>query len=217
MVIQAVSLFQGFLIGLLVAIPLGPLAIITMKRTAEHGFFAGFVAGLTIATIDAFFAAIILFGIPIPEEFARPIPQILVILGSTLIFWYGLTMFRKKEIKAPKKISRWDYHFLDTLWLAFTNPSTYFAFGGSALLLSPFLLRSESSRVFIAIGFFLGTIAWWITIVIIAHKKRDTYLKNMTIQKILGVLVMAIALVTTIQSFFPRTYHGNIEKILKKL
>lgn len=217
MFIQAISLFQGFLIGLLVAIPLGPLGIITMRRTAEHGLSAGIIAGITVSLMDGVFAALLLFGVQLPASVSRPIPHYISLLGSLIIFWYGFSMYNKKSVAEPKKISRWDYHFADTLWLAFSNPSTYFAFGGTALLLSPFLLRGESARAVVAIGFFLGTLVWWFTLVTIAHKKRDAYLKNMTIQKVLGVLVMVIAVWTAINTFIPQDRPHRIEKILKKI
>lgn len=217
MFIQTISLLQGLLIGLLISIPLGPLGILTMKRTAEHGLSAGLVAALAASLIDGIFAAFLLFSVHIPHSFHYPIPRFVPFLGSALLFWYGFKMYIKKGIDAPKKISRWEYHFFDTLWLAFTNPSTYVAFGATALLLSPLLLRSNESKLFGGIGFFVGVLVWWTTLVLIAHRKRDTYMQNMKIQKAMGILVMILAIGTMVNSFTPHDHPRKIEMILKKI
>ena len=217
MLIQLSSLFQGFLVGLLISIPLGPNGIITMKRTADHGLSAGIIAGLAISIIDSIFATLLLFGVHLSHHIYRPIPHYISILGSCIIFWYGFTMFRKKEIKTPEKISRWEYHFLDTVWVSITNPSTYLSFGGTALLLSPFLIRSNEARLFGAIGFFIGVFTWWMILVTIAHKKRDSYAKSTKIQKAMGILVMVLAFWTAINVFLPHNHPRRIDTFLKKI
>ncbi|MEI6022470.1 MAG: LysE family transporter [bacterium] len=217
MLIQLSSLYQGFLVGLLVSIPLGPNGIFTMKRTADHGISAGVIAGTAIALIDTIFATILLFGIHLPHHQYRHIPHYVSIVGSFIIFWYGFSMFRRKEIKTPEKISRWQYHFLDTIWLSLTNPSTYFSFGGIALLLSPFLIRNNEARIFGAIGFFIGVFTWWMILVSIAHKKRDTYFKSARIQKIMGIVVMILAVWTGIYTFIPHNQPRRIDTFLKKI
>ncbi len=61
-------LLRGVAIGLAVAIPVGPIALLCMRRTLERGFFAGFATGLGAAFADLLYAAIAAFGIAAIEN-----------------------------------------------------------------------------------------------------------------------------------------------------
>jgi threonine/homoserine/homoserine lactone efflux protein len=54
---------KGVLIGLSVAAPIGPMSMLTMRRTIDRGLAAGLVSGLGIALADATYGAIAAFGL----------------------------------------------------------------------------------------------------------------------------------------------------------
>src|ERR1700761_3223475 len=56
-------LLRGFAIGLAVAIPVGPIALLCMRRTLERGFLIGFGTGLGAAIADLFYSSIAAFGV----------------------------------------------------------------------------------------------------------------------------------------------------------
>jgi len=60
-------LLRGVAIGLAVAIPVGPIALLCMRRTLERGFAVGFATGLGAALADLFYASIAAFGIAAVE------------------------------------------------------------------------------------------------------------------------------------------------------
>jgi hypothetical protein len=53
MQIPFIELLQGILIGIVISIPLGPVGLIVMKRTAEFGLRAGILSGLAIVLSTA--------------------------------------------------------------------------------------------------------------------------------------------------------------------
>ena len=54
---------QGLLIGLAVAAPVGPMSLLTVRRTLDRGLSAGLVSGVGIACADATYGAIAAFGL----------------------------------------------------------------------------------------------------------------------------------------------------------
>jgi len=53
----------GFLIGLVVAVPIGPVNLVCIRRTCAYGPLAGFISGLGCALGDGIFASVTAFGL----------------------------------------------------------------------------------------------------------------------------------------------------------
>jgi threonine/homoserine/homoserine lactone efflux protein len=56
-------LARGLLIGFGVAMAVGPMSLLTMRRTIAHGRLYGLVSGLGIASADASYSAVAAFGL----------------------------------------------------------------------------------------------------------------------------------------------------------
>ena len=60
------SLFvQGIIIGLTLAVPVGPLALICIQRTLTEGRLHGIFSGIGVATADSFYAAVTFLGLTV--------------------------------------------------------------------------------------------------------------------------------------------------------
>src|SRR5438045_9488165 len=60
-------LLKGVLVGIIIAIPAGPVGVLCIRRTIFHGRLAGFVSGIGAAAADAvvgFLAALRMHVIP---------------------------------------------------------------------------------------------------------------------------------------------------------
>jgi threonine/homoserine/homoserine lactone efflux protein len=58
-----VVLPKGVLLGLSVAAPVGPIGVLTIRRTIGDGFRMGFATGLGAATADATYGLVAAFGL----------------------------------------------------------------------------------------------------------------------------------------------------------
>src|SRR5580765_1435865 len=56
-------LLKGVLVGIIIAVPAGPVGVLCIRRTFFHGRLAGFVSGLGAASADAVFGIIAGFGL----------------------------------------------------------------------------------------------------------------------------------------------------------
>ncbi len=56
---------KGFLVGFLIAMPVGPIGVLCIQRTLHKGKLHGMVSGLGAATADAIYGFIAAFGLTV--------------------------------------------------------------------------------------------------------------------------------------------------------
>ncbi len=189
--LSSAYLIQGVITGLAISISIGPIALLTVKRTAEFGLRAGLAGGAAVILIDTAVAILILFGIHHSHSFFIHIPKGVRFIIALCIFMYGITLFRKKA--APVHIDHpLDKHFSETMLLSLANPSTYVSFGIIALLLTRFIGMPVFNRTEVVIGFLVGAVLWWGSLVALSHHHRDR-IGISQLQKIVGILIMGLA------------------------
>lgn len=197
-----IELLQGILIGIVISIPLGPVGLIVMKRTAEHGLRAGILSGLAIVVIDSIAAVLILTSLHRSIPFLHKLPLWVHIVGGCIIFFYGLrTALTNPTFNLEAKLP-WHKHFFTAAAIALTNPSTYFSFGIIALLLSRFMEKTIFDRIEIATGFFIGAFLWWCALAFVAFSQRKRYLNAQYLHRIIGIIIMALSLFTFLVHFW---------------
>ena len=54
---------KGIVVGVVIAVPVGPVGVLCVHRSILEGKLAGFVSGLGAATADAIFGIIAAFGL----------------------------------------------------------------------------------------------------------------------------------------------------------
>jgi len=97
------DLLYGVGIGVLISVPLGPVAIITMKRTAQHGLRAGIISGFAIVLVDTLATIVILLGMHHSGYTFHHIPDWIFIIGSLIVFFYGLRMILADPLKTIER------------------------------------------------------------------------------------------------------------------
>jgi threonine/homoserine/homoserine lactone efflux protein len=166
----------GFLIGLSIAAPVGPIGALCIQRSLRFGFIIGLVSGLGAATADALYGLIAASGLAAIRDFLMSSQTVLSFLGGILLCYLGIKTYfstiasiGSHEENQISTISA----FFSTLFLTFTNPMTILTF--IALLSSVNFHQESSMAAFIFIlGIFLGSCAWWLFVSIIASAFRTT-------------------------------------------
>src|SRR3954462_14570997 len=54
---------KGIVLGLSIAAPIGPMALLCLRTTLAHGFVPGLLGGLGVAAGDVFYASLAAFGL----------------------------------------------------------------------------------------------------------------------------------------------------------
>lgn len=160
--------FKGALLGLAITAPVGPINLLCIRRSLNHGPKIGFFTGLGAATADTFFGAVAAFGLTQISDFLTAHERALQIFGGGLFLVMGIQLIRSKpenpNLTEPKKLSSFKA-YSSSLFLTLHNPATVFAF---LLAFAGLKLTQETSTLtgasIATLGVFVGSSLWWLTL-----------------------------------------------------
>lgn len=164
---MASALLRGFLIGVVVAAPVGPMALLAIRRTLERGFPSGFASGLGIATADGLYAAVAAFGLTIISGFVLSQARLVQVVGGVLVIGLGVRALlapaatRAAKAGSPRGLGA---AFASCLGLTLANPPTILSF--AAIFAGVGLVTSgRGTAAVLVVGVFIGSAAWWLGLV----------------------------------------------------
>ncbi|MBI2513767.1 MAG: LysE family transporter [Opitutae bacterium] len=172
--------FKGLLIGFAIAVPVGPIGFLCLRRTLVYGRLTGFVSGLGAATADALYGLVAALGLTAISSFLIRMESWLQFFGGLFLVVLGLkTALAKAPPKhtseaAPPRTRSWQAAYLSTLALTLTSPATIIAF--VAIFAGVGLGVSTSGALHaleLVAGVFTGSAAWWLLLSLGAGALRD--------------------------------------------
>ena len=126
-------ILKGFIIGICIVAPIGPIGFLCVQRILAKGKIAGLVTGLGVATADGIYGSIAGFGLTTISFFLINQQNYIKIIGGAFLIFLGVKTFflktHEKELHTDKKENLLSYYF-GTLFLTLTNPMTIIAFTG---------------------------------------------------------------------------------------
>lgn len=160
------SLFlKGFIIGMIVSVPVGPIGLLCVNRTLSKGPACGLFSGLGVATADAISAGIVALGLTLVSSFLLDQQVWLRLVGGVFLCFIGYKIFIT-EPSAPSTSNRDSnllHAYASTFLLTFSNPLTLLSFvaiyaGWGVEDLTGHYLASAM----LTAGVFSGSAIWWI-------------------------------------------------------
>lgn len=195
-------LWKGFIIGVIVSAPLGPVGVLCIQRTLNKGRWYGFVTGVGAAMSDICYALLTGYGMSFVFDYVNKNIFYLQLIGSIMLFAFGIYTFRSNPVKSLRPPSGKKGTYLHNLVTAFfvtlSNPLIIFLFiglfarfsfaGGGALV-------SETVLGYLSI--LLGALSWWFGITYFVNKVRAHFnLRGIWIvNRIIGSVVAIVSLV----------------------
>src|SRR2546423_14703390 len=88
-----IIIFLGFFIGLIAAIPIGPVNLLVVRRTLAYDPLHGFMSGLGAVLADAVYACITGFGFTALAQLIKGHSTALQIVGGLMLFFFGARMY----------------------------------------------------------------------------------------------------------------------------
>ncbi|MEP6831241.1 MAG: LysE family transporter [Rhizomicrobium sp.] len=204
-----ILIVSGVIMGLIAAVPIGPVNLICIRRSFAFGPVNGFVSGLGAALGDGVFAAITFFGLTWIAQLIQSYDLIIELVGGALLVWFGahtiLSPVAGKVEDGDKNepgASTLARAMVSTFVLTITNPATLIAF---ASMFASFhaLVGGANSYVdagFVVAGVVGGSAGWWLclTSVIGIFHTRITDRTVRIINRGSGVLVAIFGLAVLI-------------------
>ena len=205
-------LIKGFVIGVVVSAPLGPVGVLCIQRTLNKGRWFGFVTGLGAALSDICYALITGYGMSFMDELIVKHQMFLQVVGSIMLLAFGIYTFRSNPVKALRPVSArkgtYLHNFITAFFVTFSNPLIIFLFIG---LFARFSFVMPGSPIgFQLVGFLaiiLGVLAWWFGITYFVNKVRTRFNVRgiWMLNRIIGVVVIIASVVGIIMTLFGKS------------
>ena len=100
---QVMLLLKSILMGIAIAAPVGPMAVLCVNRTLNYGILAGVIIGLGIATADAIYCCVSGFGLTFISSFLLSHQFIIRVVGGIFLCYLGFKAFLKSRADASVK------------------------------------------------------------------------------------------------------------------
>jgi threonine/homoserine/homoserine lactone efflux protein len=158
-------LIQGVLMGLVVAVPVGPLGILCINRFLMFGPLCGLMSGVGVATGDALAAGIAALGISLVSEILSEHRVAMRLVGGLFLCYLGYRIFRTQPAAESPVI---DVNgllgaYATTFLLTCSNPVTILSF--VAIIAGwhvPSLHGHYAAAGLLSAGVFMGSALWWV-------------------------------------------------------
>lgn len=156
---------KGLIIGFSIAAPVGPIGVLCIRRTLADGRMSGFVSGMGAATADALYGCVAGFGVTYVSSFLVGQQFWFRLIGALFLGYLGAKAFFSKPAEAPagQKAKGLAGAYVSILFLTLTNPVTILSF--AAIFAGLGLVNSAggyTAGMFLVMGVFLGSAAWWL-------------------------------------------------------
>lgn len=167
---------KGVAAGFVVAAPVGPVAVMCVRRTLVRGVISGYATGLGAALADTIYGVIAAYGISFlaamlfeNEFWFRLVGGLLLLVLAAKTFFSG-----PADMRAPSS-NGLASDFLSALVVTGTNPITVVAFGVvfTTIGVATAGERYSWAEALIA-GVFVGSALWWGVLTGIAALFRST-------------------------------------------
>jgi len=172
-------LIKGLLVGLVIAAPVGPIAMLCITRTLSEGRMAGLATGLGAAVADSLYGAIAGFGLTALATVLEEHSLWLRIGGGMILLAMGArTLLYPPHERAVGAINGgMVFDFSSTFILTLANPITILV---SAAIFAGLGHGEEgvlsiTSVGLLVLGVFLGSLAWWLFLVFSSGAVRSWF------------------------------------------
>lgn len=188
---------RGFLIGISIAAPVGPIGVLCIRRTLAEGRLKGFLSGLGAASADMVYGAIAAFGLTVITNLLVENKFWLRVIGGCFLLYLGIKTFLEKPANHAAQVNQSGYFgaYLSTFFLTITNPMTILSF--AAIFAGTMFIGTTSSPIVLVAGVFTGSACWWLALSFGVGLMRDRLHANhmVWINRISGLVIITFGVI----------------------
>lgn len=156
---------EGVIIGLTLAVPVGPISLLCIRKAISNGRLHGIISGIGVATADTFYAAVVVLGLTMVSGFILAQQVFFRAFAGLVFILLGIRIF----LTVPEGVSgnggqeSYTRDYLSMLAITLANPMTLIflivVLPGFGIVLGVESLFTSAEFV---LGIFSGSVAWWI-------------------------------------------------------
>jgi len=198
-------LIKGIVVGMVIAVPAGPVGVLCVRRTFFEGALFGIVSGLGAAIADTIFGIIAGLGLTVVRDLLLGNQEWLGAFGGLYLLAIGWRTVRSRANADPQPITGENLAaaFASTFALTITNPITILAF--AAIFAKVGFDSDGVSLILVMIlvgGVFVGSLVWWLGLSFgIAALRRFAHMQHLAwVNRVSGtiLIVSGVGLLTSV-------------------
>lgn len=199
-----IELLKAFAVGICASAPIGPAAILVMRRVLGRSQFAGFVAGLGAAVVDTLFAALSMLAFAFVQDFVFAHENWILLVGGMVVLAVGVVLFNKRQGVDISGDDGGESHIRCAGEVALCSLANPGAFALMLTLIALFHIdvnSASSSPMMLILCLCAGAVAWWFFFSSCVSIFRRSIKKNHLkwINRIAGVAVMIFGIVLIVK------------------
>jgi threonine/homoserine/homoserine lactone efflux protein len=160
---------RGLVIGFTIAAAVGPISLLVIRRTMEHGRLYGLVSGMGVASADASYAGIAAFGLTAVTGLLVSGRVVLGLVGGLVIAVLGMRTMLSRPVGVVTETARPGLAraFGSIYGLTMTNPMTILSFAAVFAGIGLAAGSSSGSSSFVdaavvTLAVWAGSALWWV-------------------------------------------------------
>jgi threonine/homoserine/homoserine lactone efflux protein len=159
-----IDLLKGIAVGIVIALPVGPVGVLCVRRTLFQGPIFGFVSGLGAATADTVFGIIAGFGLTIVRDFMLRYQNWFGAAGGVFLLYVGIKALLRGAEAEPEPVEEEALFaaYASTFALTITNPITILAFAAIFAKVGVSAQGGYLDTGALVAGVFCGSLLWWL-------------------------------------------------------
>ena len=172
-------LLKGLLVGIVIAVPVGPVGILCIRRTILDGRLAGLFSGLGAATADSLFGIVAGFGLTVISDSLFYYQDYLRVGAAVFLLYVGITSLMSDPTvrrRADDDAQGLFGDFASTFVLTITNPVTILSF---LAIFGAIGFTGEQATLthagILVAGVWCGSFLWWIGLIAAAGLLRLSF------------------------------------------
>jgi threonine/homoserine/homoserine lactone efflux protein len=191
-------ILKGVIIGFLIAVPVGPIGVLCIRRTLADGWRVGLATGLGAATADAMYGSIAAFGLTVLTGALMGGRTWMALAGGLFLVYLGVRTFLSRPKERTGELSNGKNKgtfraYVSTFFLTVTNPLTILSFAAVFAGWSIDTRDDYVNATLLVTGVFAGSAAWWLvlsgSVSLLRRKLRPATL--LWVNRISGAIITA--------------------------
>jgi threonine/homoserine/homoserine lactone efflux protein len=197
-------------IGFSIAAAVGPISLLCVQRTLQHGRGIGLASGFGIASADAFYGLIGGLGLTVITNFLVGLQFSLRLIGGVVLVFLGVKSFLVKgEIQAaeerPHGVANYFRAASSIFLLTLSNPMTIISFLAIYTGIGVLDLDHDwIDAVAFSLAIYIGSSLWWLVLVSGVSQLRNRFEVSTLLQlnRISGAVIVGFGMLILGQVLF---------------
>ncbi len=159
-----ITLVKGIAVGIVIALPVGPVGVLCVRRCLFEGPLFGFTSGLGAAVADATFGAIAALGLTFLRDWLLSYEDWFGLAGGAFLVAFGVKALFLYQAREPEPLAGEALFgtFASSYALTIANPITLLSFAAIFAKVGADAVTGIGDASVLVGGVFLGSLLWWL-------------------------------------------------------